>query len=465
MRRILLFAFMFILTTVAYSQQFGKPIFCTEDDNPFSYFALDSAGTQYFYRFGSSLAHVYDQKADSLIPQMYISMRDSVYEVRYISDLVFGKKSKLQIVVPAMKGVYGQDSAIHYLYVENQDSAMSWRYTLGEYSIAYQKNISKVIYADNKYWLFGNYKRLLTIDENTLEIDSVMLGDEKYKIPYIWPALINQYKNGLLYVTFDSKYLHYVSSDEYYSISIDSIITEQYPKFYHLKSIKILGNKAYMLDVTTVVLILDLDTHELEVFDVDKGILHEFLKDDNLNTDSFASEIKVTNNGDIYLSYISNSRQEYKMFYIDEDRNPSLPSAPYMNEVTMLMPTPFGYYYLAGQYENPDSDTNWVAVPYYPNGTSVESVPTMLGMKVAPNPAMLTTTVEFYLRPDLVDDLKFTVYNYLGGVIDKLDSNVEYDNGRFFASKRIDVTKYKTGIYYLVIDNGEEQKMVGFAVN
>lgn len=88
----------------------------------------------------------------------------------------------------------------------------------------------------------------------------------------------------------------------------------------------------------------------------------------------------------------------------------------------------------------------------------------MITLRTYPNPTKTQTKVQFYIRPDLIDDLEFTIYDYMGNQVDKLDKEVEYDNSRFYATKTIQSSKYRTGIYYLHINNGVESKMFGFAV-
>jgi hypothetical protein len=52
----------------------------------------------------------------------------------------------------------------------------------------------------------------------------------------------------------------------------------------------------------------------------------------------------------------------------------------------------------------------------------------------------------------------------MGRKVKALDNTYSYDQRTAFGTKTIDVVGIETGAYYLVIDNGNEKRSIGFLV-
>jgi hypothetical protein len=102
--------------------------------------------------------------------------------------------------------------------------------------------------------------------------------------------------------------------------------------------------------------------------------------------------------------------------------------------------------------------------PFATDTDVVESIPSLVTFNAIPNPAQTYTDVSFYLHPESKGKTSFSIYNYIGELVSKLDNNFEYDPTTAIALKRINTMDMKKGIYYLVIDNGIEKKSQGFVV-
>jgi hypothetical protein len=91
-------------------------------------------------------------------------------------------------------------------------------------------------------------------------------------------------------------------------------------------------------------------------------------------------------------------------------------------------------------------------------------MPTVQATKIYPNPTKKTATVRFFLNPNFRDNVKFEIYDYMGRKVKSLDNTYSYDQRTAFGTKTIDVVGIETGAYYLVIDNGNEKRSIGFLV-
>ncbi len=457
---------LFILFTISFpsillSDYYGKPYFTKLKRNPFERFYMDSSNICYIA--GHTPLHSYKDLSDTLVRHTHFALKDTTCESYLYNPIGYSNKSHMAIVAPKIIGYYGQDSLKPYLLFKNQDTTLSWLYREGELHPHY-KYIIDAEYSDGKYWFFGNIKFLLSFDENTLEIDSIPIDGTIVKTYHTFGSAINSYQNGLLYFTQNRKELHFFSKDTSYTINADSIFKVASPKYSDLYNVELRDDKLYILDTRVHVVIFDLKTYETEFIDLTKGIVGKHLEEDLAKDKKIPGYIHIGSNHDIYLSYYSFGKSAPAVFRVDKDRICKELKSELLFESRSVISTPFDYVWLYGPYKNPNSDTNWVAIPYFPEGNSVESVPSMITLRTYPNPTKTQTKVQFYIRPDLIDDLEFTIYDYMGNQVDKLDKEVEYDNSRFYATKTIQSSKYRTGIYYLHINNGVESKMFGFAV-
>ncbi len=100
-------------------------------------------------------------------------------------------------------------------------------------------------------------------------------------------------------------------------------------------------------------------------------------------------------------------------------------------------------------------------------GSSIEeteTMPTALLTKVYPNPSNRTISIEFFLHPNFRENVTFEIYDYMGRKIKDLDNSYDYSAVEAWGKKTINVESMSTGIYYLVLDNGNEKRSIGFAV-
>ncbi len=437
---------------------FGTPFYSTKDHNPFISYSMDSSGVYYFIGYSTPTSS-YKTLGDTLCFHSYVDMLDSTYEV-LASSFQYGRNSQMLSMIPVQKGYNGIDTLVTYKILKRKDTTVVWK----EDEIHHLNTVFKSMYFDGKYCFFGNLNYIVTLDENTLEIGKIYVDDKKVKSYYSSGNLINLYNDGLLYFTWERDQLHYYSEEEYYTINTDSIFKSVCPDFYKPEGCFLINDKLYVVDEFAHMVIFDLKDYSIESVELIETAIKPYIEKDLNDGYGVYIDIKVMQSGRLLISVFDAINIEIHSFLQLKNGDFKLFEVPEIANVWAMMPTPYDYIWLAGPYINPDSDTTYLAVPYFPDGTSVEAVPTMITLRTYPNPTKTQTKVQFYVRPDLVDDLKFTIYDYMGNQIDKLDNEVEYDNGRFNATKTIQSSKYRTGIYYLLIDNGVESKMVGFAV-
>ncbi len=466
MLQTLLILFLGFAALIAEEGYFGQPYYSNLKINPYQELSIDSAGVNYFT--GNTYAYKFHSIGSEIEMIEKIGILDSLYEIKSIGNLEYGKNSRLmsstvQFTIPDTS-LAGPNSQKSYLVYQSKDTTVVWERKPYGALFGYINSLIEVIYWDGKYWLFGNTKHLITIDEKTIKVDTIDIDGEKIKNFYTRDQCINVYNDGLLYLTLDGKELHYLSHDEYYTLNLDSILSPFTEESVQPNDCQIVGDKMYYLDRRAHIFIFNLKTHDTEFIDLAETSIRPYIEEFLDNEYEIYTSLRVLPNGKLFVRL--NDWVTFKpiLFKQTDEGDFKLFEVPEIANVWSMMPTPYDYIWLAGPYINPDSDTTYAAVPYFPDGTSVEAVPTMITLRTYPNPTKTQTKVQFYVRPDLVDDLKFTIYDYMGNQIDKLDNEVEYDNGRFNATKTIQSSKYRTGIYYLLIDNGVESKMVGFAV-
>ncbi len=458
----LLILFLGFATTEAAEGYFGTPFYSTTDYNPFISYSMDSSGVYYFIGYSTPTSS-YKSLGDTLCFHNYVDMLDSTYEV-LASSYMFGKNSHILSVIPLKKGYYGADTLVTYKIIQKKDTTVVWNMDESELDKLQGGHTFRGLYWNEKYCYFGNLNFIVTVDENTLEIGKIYVDDKKVKSYYSSGNLINLYNDGLLYFTWERDQLHYYSENEYYTINTDSIFKSVCPDFYKPDRCFLLNDKLYVVDEFAHMVIFDLKDYSIESVDLIETAIKPYIEKDLNDGYGVYIDIKVMQSGRLIITLFDSMNIETYPFLQLENGEFEKIEVPEMGKVFNVIETPYDYIWINGSYINPDSDTTYLAVPYFPDGTSVEAVPTMITLRTYPNPTKTQTKVQFYVRPDLVDDLKFTIYDYMGNQIDKLDNEVEYDNSRFNATKTIQSSKYRKGIYYLLIDNGVESKMVGFAV-
>ncbi len=93
-----------------------------------------------------------------------------------------------------------------------------------------------------------------------------------------------------------------------------------------------------------------------------------------------------------------------------------------------------------------------------------EGMPSIVTLSVHPNPAIIYTDVKFYINRHNMENVSFKIYDYLGNEIKTLDNTFSYDSYTAFATKRVDVSDIRRGIYFLLIDNDTDQMSISFVV-
>ncbi len=471
----IIIVFTFLFSIDSYAGKWGKSTYLAKDEGKvFGTHTMDSLGNQYFT--GSFFTYGYfklPKGSDTWEYFTHVNILDSTYKIRDIWGMTHGKKSRIFEMIASGKGFYGQDSGGRYIVYESPDTTIAWRYKDGD--IYKWGNPRFFLYRDGKYWLMGgNVKKLTRFDENTLEIDTLPFDDVVFKPSYYDENLVVKYKEGLLYYTYDRKYLHYYSKEEYFSINIDSICKARNYEHAFYSQLIVRGDTAYLADEAANIFICDLKTRDFVKKEQGMSAVIE-------RTKSFADsgkvvdvELSIMQNGDFFFFCLKNYTNgptsetilDIHTFQADAAGafNVNTIFSPEMSAAYRFYRTPYDYYWVLGPYVKPDSDTAYVICPYYPDETGVEGLPTILAKQVYPNPSKVQTKVEFYVHPDRIDKLSFTIYNYMGEEIDRISTEIDYDYSSFYATKTIDATKYSTGIYYLLIDNGIEKRLVGFAI-
>jgi hypothetical protein len=163
---------------------------------------------------------------------------------------------------------------------------------------------------------------------------------------------------------------------------------------------------------------------------------------------------------------------------IDEQKSSLYYKSKDSNTYTYLERKNPPYSYIGSLFKVTPDSLMWFGVIIYPDGNQaapayrgiiaydpfatdtdvVESIPSLVTFNAIPNPAQTYTDVSFYLHPESKGKTSFSIYNYIGELVSKLDNNFEYDPTTAIALKRINTMDMKKGIYYLVIDNGIEKK-------
>ncbi len=171
---------------------------------------------------------------------------------------------------------------------------------------------------------------------------------------------------------------------------------------------------------------------------------------------------------DLYIHY-SNGKWATKHIYAETQQNVdnlSAVSSPRVSPDTKR-------WWVYGLLETPYVDSNgkeylkFVRSYDMDPGSSIEeteAMPTALLTKVYPNPSNRTISIEFFLHPNFREDVTFEIYDYMGRKIKDLDNSYDYSAVEAWGKKTINVESMSTGIYYLVLDNGNEKRSIGFAV-
>jgi hypothetical protein len=361
-----------------------------------------------------------------------------------------------------MLQLFANDSI--YMHFESNDTSIliNLRYFS---SNLFQFN--STTYSNGKFWFGGLWNYLYRFDEETFEIDSIAVDSLKL---YPWALQHRRfmpYKNGILYISQVARNLHYYSDEEQWTVALDSIAKANYKNWGYIQHVDYFDGKVMLSIEGKAIYIYDINQKTLEEINLDNTIVSEKYKtyvdsEGNLLLEFFAN---YDCKGNIFFSLESN-KEGFTLYKIDEKREISefkLDGFVQVFDVTRTGRNSNWIRGFIGDFE--DGTQTFKVVEHFPDGTGVEGAPpTLLPINVYPNPSKSYTNVKFYLQPSTKASLKCSIYNYMGSLIAELDNEIEYDETTGFATKRIETGSLNTGIYYLLVDNGSEKRLFGFAV-
>ncbi len=433
------------------SQEYDEP-YIFGDGFRFSAAKIDSSGQLYFF-FENEYAIVDEENRDMQIIDTFKTSEKN-YAIYYLHQSLSHIGKRLQMTVFST-----QDSS--YLAFHNMDTTI----------IINQNQLSKNLsfrntsgYNNNNFWFSGYWDKIYTFDENTLKLDSLQIDSVNIFKWNVAPINYLAYKKGFLYIEQDTNIIHYYSKKEKWAINLDSIANAKNINWNKTKEIRIYKDKLLLVGWQHLLGLFDLKTWDFNVIDLAKSILVEnhpdvIIKDSVYHLQPFAN---FDCKGNIYVSIFTLSQGPVKYKMIDSYNFEHLEHEGF-SIVYQVLNSGRNSNWISGLCEV-DGKSYYKAMEYFPDGTSVEAFPTIVPIKVYPNPAKTYTNVKFYLKPSTRSKVKFDIYNYMGQVVKSLDKEFEYDEYRGFAIKRINTLGMKTGVYYLVVDNGVQKRMFGFAV-
>lgn len=292
---------------------------------------------------------------------------------------------------------------------------------------------------------------------------------------------ITQYDDSFWFFSYPDHSLTRFNDEGYEYYNIFDSIHKQTPDFKNIKTVARSGDKIYLAGKDSSEYSFDLATKSLKlevvfdeehlIYQLEKEKIEKSSKIHYFFLPKWLGEISVH---ELSLSYDNEPDASESIVYYSTGDNSELKKIQF-DDTTEYVRGKFFYVTNDGKL--------WFKIKYYRGGdrnqvfhegvisfdpladtTAVESMPTLIALKPAPNPAKTYTKIKFFIHPHTKDKAKFKIYNYSGVLIKELDNDFDYNSQTAIATKTIDVETLKTGVYYLIIDNGTEKRGVGFAV-
>ncbi len=442
---------MFLGYTSIFSQHYDEP-YEFRDGFEFWKALIDSSGQLYF--FGRNDFAVVDEQNRTWEIIDTFETSEKKYEIEYIIPEFthFGENIKMTS--------FGTKDSSYFCFF-NDDTTIV--YNALQISSKFDfKNTTG--YNNHKFWFSGFWGNIYTFDDRTLKLDSLPLDSVHIHKWNLGPANFLPYDQGFLYLGHAEQKIYYYSDQERWTIDVDSIIDANNLTWLATRRLRISGDTLLFIGPQQRIAIFNLITHDFEVIDLSKTSLIEYHPDVVISDGKYLLEPDATfdGEGNIYVSIYTLKKGIVKYKRIDSYNYEHLEHEGF-KVVYRVQNSGRNSTWLSGIFEE-NGQTYSKVVEYIPNGNSVEAFPSIVPIKVFPNPAKTYTNVKFYLKPSTRASVDFTIYNYMGQLIKNLDDDIEYDPNSGFATKRINTISLKTGIYYLVVDNEVEKRMFGFAV-
>ncbi len=414
----------------------------------------DSTGTPFFASTNKYAVGNAEDKSFEIVDSIRIG--DEIY---YFKQNGFGFDSQFLRFGKKMTMMsFYSNTDTSFLCFLNQDTGLIFR------NRSFSSNIWQVFnntYSNGKFWFGGLWGYLYRFDENTYQLDSIRVDSVKL---FQWKISFRKfapYKQGILYVSQYDNNLHYYSDEEQWFANIDSLA-----KWSHVSFMEYHEGKVLLSTYNNEIYLYDIEQKTMEEIDLAQTIIAEDYKNKRNHLGNLElSPIAIFDcKGNIYINLTFDG--DATLYKIKEDRTAEEYKIPGFTRVWDVTRSGRNSNWFRGYYGNyNDSDAAYKVVEHFPDGTGLEGAPpTLLPINVYPNPSKTYTNVKFYLQPSTKASLKCSIYNYMGSLIAELDNEIEYDETTGFATKRIETGSLNTGIYYLLVDNGSEKRLFGFAV-
>ncbi len=369
-----------------------------------------------------------------------------------------------------------------FLFVRN-DSIYSINEIIQEDSI----DTETFKYIGNDKWVFGRKR----INSSSIEYFGFYLFDATTMSVTHYPraeaggtqygGFITYYDEHFWYFCYPNFALSKFDKNGHELIYVSDSIKSQNPEFGYIQYEQVIGNEIWLTGEDKSVFSFNMDTYEVKqevVFD-ESYFLYQFEKE-NIENSVLTKYYIYPSRQNVILHQLICKMPSTKVilkysFYYTVNLD-SLPQKVELKDTSE--------YVIDRLLSITNDGKMWFVVKYYPGGDRdqvyqegvisfdplapdteiIENVPTIVTLNPAPNPAKTYIKARFYLQPNTRDKTSFKIYNYIGSVVKELDNNMEYNPQIGIATKLIDVETLRTGVYYLVIDNGIVQRAIGFAV-
>lgn len=480
--------YIFVFTLLAgtlhlHAQKWGDPIILGEWNKIPGLSDLDYDSLGNIYIQTSYCRWIMPKDKDTLYP--ITELKDDSKSYKYV---VYQNSDGIKNVAnPRTK--FGENGYVtsyydEFLFVRN-DSIYSINEMLGIDTISTE---TFEYIGDNK-WVFG---RRTTLENWAVKYFGFYVFDANLMSVKFYPKeetggtqvldFITHYDNSFWYFCYPDIAISKFNEDGYELYYVTDSIHAKNPDFGYVNNQRRVDNQIWMVGEDKSVYSFDMDTYELKQeakFDNDYAIykLEQELID---SSDIWTYSVGKTSqnmwlHGISSFKNLGNTILSQRAYYYGKQFDSSLTKIQLKDTTELLLNTLITI---------TNDGKLWFSVKYYPGGDRdqvyqvgvicfdplapdtevVEGQPTIIVGKPYPNPAKTFARIEFFIHPHTKAEAKFTIYNYMGAVVKKLNNEFDYNTQTAIGSKMIDVETLKTGVYYLVIDNGTEQRAIGFAV-
>ncbi len=350
-----------------------------------------------------------------------------------------------------------------------------------------EASVAFISYHKEKYYIvygfLSFFKGMHILDDNTLELTHIE-PDELFDL---YPIVGPNYKS---YGIWNDKLYYLARKHKLIEYNVESGVSDSVDLWdYHFShdffgtpyAPRIFQNKLFVNSTKDFQYYMyDFETKELVHEDFENTIIRADYDGFFDNYDSLKKEfvikfeVKCDYKGGLIAQIETARPVEYPQRYYFKPPNGDWKRLPFPDSVSISRYSEvdknnvWWYYSVIKEEYREEGKSIFAAIPLDPyDETSIEeteAMPTIVPISTRPNPAVNYTEVRFYINPHTTNNVSFKLYDYLGNLIQNMDNSFTYDKTTAFASKRINVTGIKRGVYYLVIDNETEKQSIGFVV-